>query len=361
MSFWFGIDGEYAVDTMPHITKIVRKPRGVGAEAKAVCDGDSGVMLRLDFMEGQERQHEKQWYAQYGEGTAVALRLCSPWAGSGRYVVMDSAFGSVKTCIAMLSILGLFCVGMVKTASRCYPKKWFSDWYKEGSERDQNGRRVHAPGTWKTFQSTFQSIGGQIHKLIAVGWHDIKLKTIIATTGTTLRGSDAIKKRSRKVFVNGQEVTQRYDRLVPRPALIQLLFDIFGRIDQHDHFRQGSLRMEEAWKTQTWWHRIVATVLGIIFTDCYLAYKNNELKYNRDVLSYDEFLGKLSYQLIFNPYYNEPRGPGVDIDEVDMNIDFIIYYIYRRKRMYKFILLSPFINYLNIVIVIIELCPSPAQ
>ena len=157
-------------------------------------------------MEGQQRQHQKQWHAEYGEGTAVTLRLCSPWSGTGRYVVMDSAFGSVKTCIALVTILGLFCVGMVKTASRCFPKKWFKDWYTAGSQHGPDNRRLHAPGTWKTFQSSFQSIGGQLHKLIAVGWHDIKLKTIVATTGTTVRGSDAIKKRSRKVYEDGRGI-----------------------------------------------------------------------------------------------------------------------------------------------------------
>jgi hypothetical protein len=205
MSMWYGINSEFAVNAMPHQTKIIRKPRGVGAEAKAISDGESGVMLRLDFMEGQQRQHQKQWFAEYGEGTAVALRLAAPWAGSGRYTVMDSAFGSVKTCIAMLSILGLYCIGMVKTASRCYPKKWFNDWFTAGSVRGENGRRLHAPGTWKTFISSFQ-IPGQatIQKLIAVGWHDIKLKTLISTCGTTVRGTDAIKTRHRKVWINGQ-------------------------------------------------------------------------------------------------------------------------------------------------------------
>ena len=110
-------------------------------------------------------------------------------------------------------------------------------------------------------------------------------------------------------------MTHRYDRLVPRPLLLEKFFDIFGRVDQHDHFRQGSLRLEEVWKTQTWWHRIVATILGVIFTDCYLAYRCNELKYQRDVLEFDEFLGKLAYQLIFNPFYNEERQP-VFHDEV---------------------------------------------
>jgi hypothetical protein len=85
--------------------------------------------------------------------------------------------------------------------------------------------------------------------------------------------------------------------------------------------------MEEAWKTNTWWHRIVATIFGIVFTDCYLAYKYNELSFNRNVLSFDEFLGKLSYELIFNPYYDDQRQPVQEEEVYISSINFIIYYI----------------------------------
>ena len=237
MSFWFGLNSEFAVDALPHQTKIKRKPRGVGAEAKAICDGQSGVMLRLDFMEGQERQHQKQYFAEYGEGTAVAMRLSQPWAGSGRYTVMDSAFGSVKSCVALYNVLGLFCIGMVKTASRLYPKKWYSDWHREGSVRGADGRRLHQPGAWKTLQSSFETWDqGVRKKIFAVGWHEIKLKTIISTMGTTVRGNDAIKSRHKKVWINGREQTERYERAVPQPSIIEIFFAIFGKVDQHDHF-----------------------------------------------------------------------------------------------------------------------------
>ena len=85
------------------------------------------------------------------------------------------------------------------------------------------------------------------------------------------------------------------------------------------------MRLEEVWKTLTWWHRIVATILGIIFTDCYLAYRNNELKYQRDVLEFDEFLGRLAHQLIFNPFYDEERQPAAENDEV---FSYSIYYFH---------------------------------
>ena len=305
---WYGISILFAVNAMPHQTKIKRKPRGVGAEAKAAADGESGVMLRLDFMEGEQRQRAKQYHAEYGEGTAVCMRLTAPWAGSGRYVVMDSAFGSFKTIVAMLSVLGLFAIGMVKTAHRMFPKMWYKQWYDAGSQRGPDGRRIHEPGTWKTFQTTFRKQGEEFDRTIfSVGWHDIKLKTLISSCGITTRGPDAIKTRHRRAWVNGEEVTQRYDRVVQRPWLIKLFFDIFGAVDQHDHLRQGSLALEEVWQTHCWWHRILATVLGVIFTDCWLAYRHNELKFNRPVATYAEFLGRLAYQLINNPFLQEPN------------------------------------------------------
>ena len=70
-----------------------------------------------------------------------------------------------------------------------------------------------------------------------------------------------------------------------------------------------------------------ALVMGIIFTDCYLAYKSNELKYHRNVLPYDEFLGKLAYQLIFNIYFDEQRDEETDNDEVIIIVMYMYYHI----------------------------------
>lgn len=43
------------------------------------------------------------------------------------------AFASVKTLIALHQELGLYFMGIVKTASRSYPKNFFQNWYNEGS------------------------------------------------------------------------------------------------------------------------------------------------------------------------------------------------------------------------------------
>jgi hypothetical protein len=86
MSMWLGLDSEYAVEGLPHLTKIARKPRGVGAEMKAMCDGQSGILMSLELMEGKERESIKKYQAEYGHGTAVTMRLVEYWRGSGRIV-----------------------------------------------------------------------------------------------------------------------------------------------------------------------------------------------------------------------------------------------------------------------------------
>jgi hypothetical protein len=145
MSMWLGLDGVYAVEGIPHLTKIARKPRGIGLEMKALCDGASGIMIGLELVECKEDMKNKDLQSAYGAGTAVCLRLTKPWAGSKRILIADSAFSSVKTLEALHDKRGLYFMGMVKTAHKRYPKDFFSRWYNDGW--DPNPRRD--PGSFK--------------------------------------------------------------------------------------------------------------------------------------------------------------------------------------------------------------------
>ena len=131
MSGWDGADGAYDAHGMPHVTKVVRKPRGVGAEMKAIGCGRSGIIWKLDLLEGQEREALKQHNAEYGAGTGVCLRLAAHLQRSGRIIVGDSAFSSVKTCMALWRSLGLYFIGIVKTAHFHYPKLFFTNWHRD--------------------------------------------------------------------------------------------------------------------------------------------------------------------------------------------------------------------------------------
>ena len=133
MSMWLGLDGQYAVEGLPHVTKIQRKPRGIGAELKAAADGQSGIMLHLEMIEGKQRENVKKWHAEYGHGCAVLMRCVEKYKGSGRRVIADSAFGSPKTLIAVHTHLGMYTSLAVKTAHREYPKAFMAGWYAAGS------------------------------------------------------------------------------------------------------------------------------------------------------------------------------------------------------------------------------------
>ncbi|EGZ15938.1 hypothetical protein PHYSODRAFT_509615 [Phytophthora sojae] len=153
MSAWKGRDAKYTHDGLPHVTKIARKPEGKGTELKSLADGDSGVLLGLELMEGTARQRRKEYCSEFGEGTSVVLRLTEKYKGTGRTVVADSAFASVKTLVQLEKKLGLYFMGIVKTASVEYPKCHMKTWidtqptrgsFKIMSSFTDNGKPIYA-------------------------------------------------------------------------------------------------------------------------------------------------------------------------------------------------------------------------
>lgn len=64
--------------------------------------------------------------------------------------------------------------------------------------------------------------------------------------------------------VNGTRMTVTWEKQIKRPYLVEMFFKYFSVIDLHDHLRQGSLGLEKAWKTKTWWPGIFATIFGVV-------------------------------------------------------------------------------------------------
>ncbi|POM70815.1 hypothetical protein PHPALM_12696 [Phytophthora palmivora] len=223
---WQGREEKYTHDGIPHLTKIKRKPEGVGAELKSIADGDTGVLLGLEIME------------------AVVLHLSQPYAGSGCTIVADSAFASVKTLVQLNLLLGLYFIGMVKTATKEYPLEYLKCWSSTDRPR----------GSHVVMESN--CVNGT--KMYALCWNDRKPKMIISNRGTTLPGSDSVR---------------RYEKRIPRPYMVELFFEYFSTVEVHDHYRQGSLEIEREWLTHSWAHRIFDTVLGMVVVDSYLAYR----------------------------------------------------------------------------------------
>lgn len=344
MSSWLGQEGLYSVEGIPHLSKIIRKPKGVGCEMKSVADSASKIMLRLEIMEGKERMAVRRYALRtnanihpaapnidqynadvlandvYKATTAQTLRLLEPWFGTGRTAVGDSYFASVETLLA-LAKHGMYFMGIVKTAHKEYPMQHLKNWYNTGNAANPPLVR----GSHKVLLSTYAGPDGSNHTMMACGWAERKnLKTIVSNRGTTDQGTPSIRARHRVAQTAENTLyTERYNISVPRPKVIEMLFDSFAAVDIADHLRQGSLTMESSWLTKKWPIRMFATILGMIFTDCYLGhvmeYKVHHHGVSTGMPTYHSFLDRLAYQLIHNPYSAQPMmiRPRVNDDEFE--------------------------------------------
>ena len=189
-----------------------------------------------------------------------------------RVVVAGSAFSSVTTAIECRK-KGLFYSGIVKTASREFPKDYLDDPSKYA------GRGNHM-----TLTTTIENC-----KLIALGWKDKTIKKFISTCGTTQPDKPHEKHHYTR---DGDVVVSE----VPRPQLVSQYFDAASKIDVHNHLRQGLLNIEDVWGTQTWRHHLAATLFGVTVTDALIAY-NYEHSASHTMR---DFVNELALSLIFN-------------------------------------------------------------
>ena len=108
-----------------------------------------------------------------------------------------------------------------------------------------------------------------------------------------------------QVSATGEYIQETWTTVVPKPYVLEHIFRYFAAIDINNHYRQGSLEFERNWDTRTWWHRIWASIFGIIVVNVYFAYKHEHLQANHqateNLKSFDTVADELAYLLIFNP------------------------------------------------------------
>ena len=54
MFAWHGKDRNVCSDGMPYVTKIARKPKGVGAELKDAADSETDIIIHLELQDVAE-------------------------------------------------------------------------------------------------------------------------------------------------------------------------------------------------------------------------------------------------------------------------------------------------------------------
>ena len=111
----------------------------------------------------------KKHVKKFGATCATTLRLTEPLHGSGRTVIGDSWFGSVKT-VTQLRKVGLYSAMIVKTAHKIYPV-------------DLLNTHKLKRGEWIAYTAEIDDV-----KLMATSFMDLKKKQFISTCSTSLEG-----------------------------------------------------------------------------------------------------------------------------------------------------------------------------
>ena len=228
--------------------KIKRKPCPIGNEIKDMTDAATNIVIRLELYEGKEDIATKEHVKKFGATCATTLRLTKPLHGSGRVIIADSWFGSVKT-VSQLRKAGLHAAMVVKTAHKMYPVDLLST-------------HKLKRGEWVSYTSEIDGV-----KLMATSFMDLKLKQFISTCSTSLEGQPRVTKHG----------------VVPRPQVAEMYLRNAASIDIHNHVRTGGLGCEDVLVTDSYHMRQFAGIFGFLFTNSYLAFKkfkNGEEKTN---------------------------------------------------------------------------------
>ena len=291
MIFWSGRG-------MPGWIVIPRKPRSTGLEGKTTCCGQTNILLHFDPQEGKHRMGDMEFNDVYQRSTGCTLRCVKFWFGSGRIVIADSWFGSVRTCIALLDH-GLYCVMNVKTATKYYVKDWLLELYE--GERDE----VHACGGTVT-------INGIERRIFASVQREKSPIYLIASCTSTLPGSE------RKFTVRSLNLDGSEEANVVTYKSTQAHYTYrtkFNSVDVHNRSRQGEPPVSDIWMIDSWSNRVFGEFHGMIRTNGLFAARSFHPNGAINEMLLNEFADTLAYELVNNPYYQggnagPSRAPG---------------------------------------------------
>eukprot|EP00960_Hanusia_phi_P063826 765588-Hanusia_phi.AAC.2 len=262
---------EYTAEGIPHLTKIARKPMGVGCEYKNLAECTYGILLFLELQEGKEIMETKMYDIGCPKHTSLVMRLAQNYLDKGHAIYGDSAFASLSTAKTLFSRKTFF-TGLVKQCSSGFPKRYLNE--EAWDIMDHRGKTQTV--------SLKMDIDGMNFMIYGHAWNEpgrvnVPRKILISTWNTTEEASPHEKKRVR---INGEtRRTEHYTFNVPRTKMIKSYFTSASIIDVHNHLRQDSLGLENAIGTQNWRFRMMCTILGFIEVDAFKIYAEcNRLK-----------------------------------------------------------------------------------
>ena len=300
MSRWYRQGGRWINHGLPQYIAIDRKPEN-GCEIQNAACGRSGVMLQLKLVKGVDLVDENDDGAPTEtsllHGTSVLLKVVSPWFGSHRVVCADSYFASVGAAKELFKN-GLRFIGVVKTATKGFPKKYLS-----GIELQDRGDFVAL--------TAMPADEGDL-ELASFVWMDRERRYFIATAGSFEHGTPYTRVRWRQLIDKPNAPPEKVNLVIEQPKIAEIYYSTCSAIDKHNRLRQDDLRIEKKIETINWSTRVNLSIFAMIVVDSWLVYnafanrgKGEELN---QAVNQKEFYSVLAEELIDNTYHEKGRA-----------------------------------------------------
>ena len=280
---------------MPGHAFVGRKPKPLGMECKTACCAQTRIIIRLDVQEGAKAMAYKDFNVEWGsqsdpsKSIGCVLRLTLPWHNTGRIIIGDSWFGSVRCAIALLHY-GLFCVMNVKTATKYYPKEALR--VQISKEKRDYGKTASI--TFKEKQPFFKTKDF----IIGVGVQREKKPLFAVYTAETMLPGEPRYLAYYETDAAGIET--KHTATYSTTKVHGLYREYFNRIDVHNRVRQSMLYFGDVWDTKFWSHRVIGELWGMILTNVFFTAKYMYTDVYPE-LSPQEFKDRIAFALINNP------------------------------------------------------------
>ena len=271
--------------TCPGFMFVPRKPWPFGNEYHTICCGLSGILFRLEIVEGRDfpTERERPEFDEEGKTVGLLLRLTRPLWNQGKIVVLDSGFCVLKG-IVELKKKGVFAAALIKKR-RYWPK------HIKGNDIINHFANLDV-GDVNALEGTMDGVA--LH-VTAMKEPDYVMQ-LMTTYGTLNRfGVD-------KTRIFGAEKRRQVFKY---PEVVHNHYTYRHAVDDHNSRRQSPISLEETWATKWWPNQVFAFLLGVTEVNANLAFsyfyggeKEEQLTFRR----------KLAKELIYNEYLAQERA-----------------------------------------------------
>jgi len=235
-----------------------RKPHPFGNEYHSICCCLSGIMYRVEMVEGKDHPREMCAHPSDDKGKTIGLlrRLTKPLYSTGKVVVLDSGFCVLEGLIELRK-KGVFAGALIKKR-RYWPK------HVPGDDIDLHFEDKEV-GSTDALRGVIDNVP---YNIFCMKEPDYTMKIMATYSGLTELDNQKESVRHFKGADGGDKVVRfKY----AEPFANHFLYR--HEVDDHNNLRHAVPSIEGSWITRRWANRVFAFLLAVNEVNVYLAFK----------------------------------------------------------------------------------------